>query len=132
MIMIDSGIWIDYFNGQKSVETDYLDEILGIRPIATGDLIITEVLQGFKTDKEYKTAKRLFETLQYHDLLGHSIAIKGAENYRILRKKGVTIRKTIDTLIATFCIENEMPLLFVDKDFLPFVNELGLKTVFKT
>jgi len=132
MIMVDSGIWIDYFNGQKNLETEYLDEILGIRPIATGDLIMTEVLQGFKADKEYDIAKMLLETLQYYDLLGQSIAIKGAENYRILRKKGVTVRKTIDTLIATFCIENEIPLLFIDKDFLPFVEVLGLKSVLKT
>lgn len=127
MIMVDSSVWIDYFNGVHNKQSDTLNELLGVRPIAIGDLILTEVLQGFRGDKDYKTAKSLFDDLVIFDLLGKDMAIKSADNFRILRKKGVTIRKPIDVMIATFCIERKLPLLFSDKDFKPFVKNLGLK-----
>ena len=128
MIMVDSGVWIDYFNGVDNKQTDTLNVTLGVRPIAVGDLILTEVLQGFRTDKDYKTAKSLFEDLVVYDLVGKDMAIKSADNFRILRKKGITIRKPIDVIIASFCIEKKLPLLFSDKDFMPFVKNLGLTT----
>lgn len=126
MIMVDSGVWIDYFNGSDNKQTDTLDNTLGIRPIAVGDLILTEVLQGFRADKDYKNAKSLFEDLIIFDLLGKEMAIKSADNFRTLRKKGITIRKPVDVIIASFCIERKLPLLFSDKDFMPFVKNLGL------
>ncbi|POP51736.1 type II toxin-antitoxin system VapC family toxin [Zhongshania marina] len=126
MILVDSSVWIDYFSGLDSPEADKLDNILGIRPVAIGDLILTEVLQGFRSDKDYKAARRVFEDVTIFDMLGEKMAIKSAENFRTLRKKGITVRKTADVIIATFCIDQKLPLLFSDKDFKPFVKHLGL------
>ena len=126
MVVVDSSVWIDYFSGIDSAQTDRLDNTLGLKPVAVGDLILTEVLQGFRHDKDYKTARKLFEELTIFEMLGPSMAIKSADNFRALRKKGITIRKTADVIIATFCIEQKLPLLFSDKDFKPFVKNLGL------
>ena len=126
MILVDSSVWIDYFSGLDSPEADKLDNILGIRPVAICDLILTEVLQGFRSDKDYKAARRVFEDVTIFDMLGEKMAIKSAENFRALRKKGITVRKTADVIIATFCIDQKLPLLFSDKDFKPFVKHLGL------
>ncbi|MFT6578447.1 MAG: putative nucleic acid-binding protein [Zhongshania sp.] len=126
MILVDSSVWIDYFSGLDSPEADKLDNILGIRPVAIGDLILTEVLQGFRHDKDYKAAREVFEDITIFDMLGEKMAIKSAENFRALRKKGITVRKTADVIIATFCIDQKLPLLFSDKGFKPFVKHLGL------
>lgn len=126
MILVDSGVWIDFFNGVDNKQTSTLNDTLGIRPVAVGDLILTEVLQGFREDRDYKTAKSLLDDLAVFDLLGRDMAIKSVENYRALRKRGITIRKTVDVIIASFCIERKIPLLFSDKDFKPFVKNLGL------
>jgi len=128
MILVDSSVWIDYFNGVENKQTDKLDDCLGVEEILVGDLILTEVLQGFKNDKDYSRAKRVLKTLACCDLLAQELAIKSADNFRFLRKKGITIRKTSDVIIATFCIENKIELLFLDKDFLPFVRHLKLKS----
>ena len=127
MIVVDSSVWIDYFSGVDNAQADRLDNTLGLKPVATGDLIMTEVLQGFRHDKDYKTARKLFEDLTIFEMLGQSMAVKSADNFRRLRKKGITIRKTADVIIATFCIEQKLPLLFSDKDFKPFVKHLGLR-----
>ena len=127
MILVDSSVWIDYFSGNGTPETEYLDGVLGVSAVAIGDLILTEVLQGFRRDKDYKTAKRLLEELTIFELLGTKMAVKSADNFRKLRKKGLTIRKTADVIIASFCIEYNLPLLFSDKDFKPFVEHLGLR-----
>ena len=103
--------------------------MLGIKPIAIGDIILTEVLQGFRNDKDYNTAKSLLTSLTVFELLGEKMALKSADNYRLLRKQGITIRKTVDVIIASFCIENNLPLLFSDKDFIPFVKYLKLISV---
>jgi predicted nucleic acid-binding protein len=132
MIIVDSSVWIDYFNGIETPETNKLDELLGLEPIAIGDLILTEVLQGFRSDTGYQTAKELLTSLTIFEMLGLDIALKSVDNYRFLRKRGITIRKTADVIIATFCIENQNSLLFSDKDFLPFVNHLGLISVSTT
>jgi len=126
LILVDSSVWVDYFNGTHTPQTQNLDNTLGIQPIAVGDLILTEVLQGFRQDKDYKTAKQLFENVTVYEMLGRQMAVKSAENFRHLRKRGTTIRKTADVIIATFCIEQKLPLLFSDKDFKPFVKHLGL------
>lgn len=127
MILVDSSVWIDYFNGTATPETDRLDFLLGIQPICLGDLILAEVLQGFYHDKDFKTAKELLSSLTIFDLAGKEIATKGAKNYRLLRTKGITVRKTVDTIIATFCIENNLPLLHSDKDFEAFHQHLKLR-----
>jgi len=126
MIVVDSSVWIDYFSGADTPEAEKLDTVLGIKPVAIGDLILTEVLQGFRQDKDYKAARKVFEDVTIFDMLGRQMAIKSAENFRALRKKGITVRKTADVIIATFCIEQKLPLLFSDKDFIPFVKHLGL------
>ena len=127
MIVVDTSAWIDYFNGKKASHTDRLDKDLGIERVIIGDLIIAELLQGFKNDKDYEIAKKLLESLEYRDFVGKEIAIQAANNYRYLRKRGVTVRKTIDVIIATFCIENGYELIHNDKDFEPFEDYLGLK-----
>ncbi len=128
MVLVDSSVWIDFFNGTNNAETDKLDEILGLEEIVTGDLILAEVLQGFRSDADYKIAKNILTSLAVLDLIGKDLAIKSANNFRKLRKKGITIRKTADVIIATYCIENKIPLLFTDKDFMPFVENLKLRS----
>jgi predicted nucleic acid-binding protein len=127
LILVDSSVWIDYFNGVDSPETKMLDKTLGVEPIAIGDLILAEVLQGFRNDDDYKSAKKVFNDIAVFELLGKKMALKSADNFRSLRKRGITIRKTADVIIATFCIEKKLPLLFSDKDFKPFVKHLGLQ-----
>jgi len=129
MIMVDTSVWIDYFNGKESEETNNLDSILAEGEAVIGDLILLEILQGFRTDKDYKLAKQNLQSLDQYELFGKHMVDKCATNYRSLRKKGITIRKTADVIIATFCIENNMPLLFSDRDFLPFVKHLNLTTI---
>jgi len=126
MIVVDSSVWIDYFSGTDTPQAEELDNTLGIKPVAIGDLILTEVLQGFRHDKDYKIARKFFEDVTIFDMLGTQMALKSAENFRALRKKGITVRKTADVIIATFCIDQKLPLLFSDKDFKPFVKNLGL------
>ena len=129
MIFVDSSVLIDYFNGKNNWQVEKLDEILGNEIIVLGDYILVEVLQGFKKDKDFKTAKNVLSSFPCINILGEEIAVKSAINYRALRKKGITIRKTIDAIISTFCIENDLLLLHNDKDFLPFEKHLGLKSV---
>lgn len=126
MILVDSSVWIDYFSGNNTRQAETLDKTLGVQAVAIGDLILTEVLQGFRLDQDYKTAKKVLSKLTVFELLGKDMAIKSAENFRALRKQGITIRKTADVIIASFCIEHGLPLLFSDKDFKPFVTHLGL------
>lgn len=132
MILVDSSVWIDYFNGNSTEATEYLEVALGREDLIIGDLILTEVLQGFKSDKDFDTAKDLLASFEVHHLLGEDIAVKSAENFRILRRKGLTIRKTIDVIIATYCIEHQISLLQADKDFTPFASHLGLRILPKS
>jgi len=127
LILVDSSVWIDYFNGNSTDATEYLETVLGKEVLIIGDLILTEVLQGFKSDSDFETAKDLLSSFEVHSLLGEDIAVKSASNFRILRKKGLTIRKTIDVIIATYCIEHNIVLLQSDKDFVPFASHLKLK-----
>lgn len=111
MILVDSSVWIDYFSGTGTPETDKLDEILGVNAVVIGDLILTEFLQGFRRSKDYETALTLFDEIATLEILGVERAIKSANNFRALRKKGITVRKTADVIAATFCIEQKLPLL---------------------
>ena len=128
MIFLDSTVLIDYFNGKNNRQVEILDSLLGIELIVIGDYVLTEVLQGFKSDKDFRKAKTIMLSFPCLEIGGKEMAIKSAKNYRLLRKKGVTFRKTIDTMIATFCIENDYTLLHNDKDFEPFEKYLKLKT----
>jgi len=127
LIFVDSSVWVDFFNGTVSAETNFLDSILGKEPVGLVDLVLIEVLQGFRQERDYKIAKELLTSLSVFTLGGEEIAIKSADNFRLLRKRGVTVRKTIDVLIATFCIGNNLPLLYSDKDFEPFHRHLKLR-----
>ena len=126
MIVVDSSVWIDFFNGVSTPEVDQLDALLGETPLAIGDLILVEVLQGFRNERDVATARQLFRSLALLPLLEGSNSWKAADNYRQLRRKGITVRKTIDGIIATACIEANLPLLFSDRDFQPYVEHLGL------
>lgn len=128
MILVDSSVWIDYFRGAKTPQTDHLDALLGVEPVATGDLVLAEVLQGFSSDQDWNLGSRLLKSLPIIELVGADVAIQAARNYRRLRRLGITVRKTIDTLIATSCIENQLTLLYSDTDFDPFVEHLGLRS----
>jgi predicted nucleic acid-binding protein len=127
MTLVDSSVWIDYFRGTVTPRTDKLDSLLGVEPVLIGDLILAEVLQGFSNDRDFENAKRMLLTLSVVDLGGKEIALQAARNFRTLRKRGVTVRKTIDCIIATCCIECGYILLHEDRDFDPFVEHLGLR-----
>ena len=128
MIFVDSSVWIDYFRGVGTAEADRLDSLLGNEPLATGDLVLTEVLQGFVSDGDFNQAHALLSSLTVIELGGRNIAVQAARNHRRLRALGITIRKTIDTVIATRCIADEFALLYSDRDFDPFVRHLGLRS----
>jgi predicted nucleic acid-binding protein len=128
VILVDSSVWIDYFRGTVAPQTERLDALLGSELICVGDLVLAEVLQGFNTDREFNQARKLLTLLEVVDLGGQELAIQAARNFRTLRLMGVTVRKTIDTLIATACIEKDLSLLYSDRDFDPFVEHLGLRS----
>ena len=130
MILVDSSVWIDYFRSADTAQVALLDSFLGRSPLAVGDLIAAEVLQGVRNEQEFKLVKKTLDAFDHIDLVGYALAIKASENHRLLRAQGITIRKTMDTLIATRCIEDGLTLLHADRDFLPFVRHLGLKVVY--
>lgn len=129
MILVDSSVWIDYFRGNTTRQTESLDSLLGAEPLAVGDLILVEVLQGFHNERDFRQAKKLLTSLTVVDLGGQHMAIRAAQNFRRLRLQGVTVRKTIDTVIATYCIDHGWSLLHADRDFNPFSEHLGLRSV---
>ena len=126
MILVDTSVWIDYFHGKESTQSTFLDQALGEGRVIMGDIILLEILQGFKKDSDYRQAKKALEALEQFDLLGIDMVPICAENYRKLRKTGYTTRQTTDVIIASFCIYHRLPLLFQDRDFMPFVKKLGL------
>ena len=128
MILVDSSVWIDYFRGTPTPQAEKLDSLLGSEPVVTGDLVLTEVLQGFGSEHDFNQAKKLLTSLVVVDLVGQDIAIQAARNCRALRAKGITVRKTIDTVIATRCIASGLTLLYSDRDLDPFVQHLGLRS----
>lgn len=129
MILVDTSVWIDYLNGIQNRHTDTLDSGIVEGVVAIGDLIFLEILQGIRNDRDYSKTKQTLLTLDQYEMFGKGMAEKCANNYRALRKMGITIRKTADVIIATFCIEKKVPLLFLDRDFIPFVDHLGLLSV---
>jgi predicted nucleic acid-binding protein len=129
LILVDSSTWIDYFRGTVTEQTETLDRLLGREPLATGDLILTEVLQGFGNKRDFDRALSLLTSLEIVELGGVEVAIEAARNFLALRSLGVTIRKTVDTVIATRCIESGYELLHNDRDFDPFVRHLGLQVI---
>jgi len=129
VILVDSSVWIDYLRGTGSWQTDALDAALGGGELIIGDLILAEVLQGFSFEKDYRNALELFDTLEFINLGGKPVALEAVKNFRKLRSLGFTVRKTIDTIIATRCIMSGFELLHSDRDFDPFEKHLGLKCI---
>ena len=129
MILVDSSTWVDYFRGVSTTQTGRLHSLLDSEPLAIGDLILAEVLQGFTNNSDFNKAKGLLTSLDVVDIGGVDIAIQAAKNFRTLRGFGITVRKTIDTLIATRCIESGYVLLHNDRDFEPFVKHFKLRVV---
>ena len=130
MILVDSSVWIDFFRGTDTPQVDRLDSLFAIERIVVGDLIMTEVLQGFRTERDFKQARKTLDTFMFVELGGLDIAVQAAKNFRALRGLGLTVRRTIDTIIATWCIENGHSLLHSDRDFEPFAAHLGLKVAY--
>ena len=129
MVLVDTSVWIDYFNGVETMQSNRLDQLLGSGRILIGDLILAELLQGFASDTDYRRARRLLADLAYADLVGNDVALAAADNHRKLRKLGFAVRKTIDVLIGTFCIVNGHELLHSDRDFDPLEKSLGLRVL---
>jgi predicted nucleic acid-binding protein len=129
VLVVDSTVWIDYFNGVENPQTDYLHAIVDKTPILIGDLILAEVLQGFRDDADFEKARRALRRYTQTGMVNPDLALQSARNYRMLRRSGVTVRKTMDSLIATFCIENEHDLLHTDSDFDGYEKHLGLRVV---
>lgn len=128
MILVDSSVWIDYLRNTASPQTELLEQLFQREPLAVGDLILTEVLQGCESERVFAVARDLLSELHVVTICDRDIAIEAARNFRRLRARGITVRKTIDTLIATRCIADASPLLYSDRDFDPFVAHLGLRS----
>jgi predicted nucleic acid-binding protein len=129
MIVVDTSVWIDFFNGRPTPEANRLDNLLGSELLVIGDLILAEVLQGFRADSDFRRALRLLSVLEFEPMVGREIAVDSARNYRSLRARGVSVRKTIDVMIGTFCIRRGHRLLHADRDFDPMQRYLGLSVV---
>ena len=129
MIVVDSGVWIDYFTGSKTEETKVLDGILGKHPIGTSELIYGDVLQRFELDRDVKVATQLFALLSELDMVTPTLALKSAEYARKLRKKGISITSTVELMVATFCVENDYPMLYTSRNYLHFEENLNLRNV---
>ena len=129
MILVDSSVWIDFLRNRPTPQAEWLDRHLGVESLLVGDLILAEVLQGFKDDKGFAEARRLFGQLEQVALCGAELAVEAARNDRKLRAQGVTVRGTIDAIIATRCLVDDIRLLHSDRDFEPFEKYLGLRGV---
>jgi predicted nucleic acid-binding protein len=129
MIVVDTSVWIDYFNKRPNLAANLLDSLLGRERLAIGDLILAELLQGFRSDLDFRRALDFLSALEFQTMVGREIAIDSARNYRSLRARGVSVRKTIDVMIGTFCIQNGHQLLHADRDFDPMERYLGLDVV---
>lgn len=129
MFLVDSSVWIAFFNGANLPQVDRLTGLVRQNQILVGDLILLEVLQGFRSERDFQVARRLLLNSRVVSLVNRSVALRSAENYRALRRRGLTVRKTIDCLIATWCIEHGVPLLYTDRDYDPFVKHLGLQAL---
>jgi predicted nucleic acid-binding protein len=127
VVLVDTSVWVDFFNGVESIQVNTLDALLGSGRILIGDLILAEILQGFARDADYRRAGNLLADIPYADLVGRQVAVAAADNYRRLRSRGITVRKTIDVVIGTFCILNDHELLHSDRDFDPMEQALGLR-----
>lgn len=125
MILVDTSVWVDFFAGRSTVQTSWFERHLGTEEFVLGDLVMVELLQGFREGRDVRIVERQLEPFRVHELCGDAIARKAADNFRTLRAAGVTIRGTIDVIIATWCIENGAMLLHADRDFVA-MERIGL------
>ena len=132
MVIVDTTVWIDFLAGTENAETVWLDRELGRQHIGLTDLILCELLQGLRTDVEADRVLRGLAAFEVHTTGGQEIATASARNYRALRSRGITVRKIVDCLIATFCIEQHHRLLHRDRDYRAFEQHLGLRVVRQT
>lgn len=126
MIVVDTSVWIDFLKGRNSRQVQRLLAALGSEDIIVGDLMLCEILQGLESERAASEVETLLRNFEIVPMAGEAIAVAAARNYRSLRGRGITIRKTIDLLIGTWCIENAQPLLHNDSDFHPMARHLGL------
>ncbi|MEW6085207.1 MAG: PIN domain nuclease [Chloroflexota bacterium] len=129
MLIVDTSVWVDYFNGIENPQTDYLHTNADRIPILMGDLILAEVLQGLRNDSDFEKVRRTLGKFVQVNMVNTALAVQSARNFRFLRQQGVTVRKTIDSLIATYCIEQSHQLLHNDSDFDGFEKHLGLQVI---
>jgi predicted nucleic acid-binding protein len=128
VILVDSSVWIDLLNNVVTEPVRRLRELIPTTPLLIGDLILYEVLQGFRTDAQARLVERSLRRFEAVPLIDPELAVKAAANYRLLRSRGITIRETIDLIIGTYCIERGHALLHSDRDFAPMESFLGLQT----
>ena len=126
MIVVDSGVWIDFLNGRNAPHVQRLRAALGTEEVIVGDLMLCEVLQGLDSERAAREIEALLRRFEIVPMAGDAIAVAAAHNFRALRRRGITVRKTIDLLIGTWCIENRRPLLHNDSHFAPMARHLGL------
>jgi predicted nucleic acid-binding protein len=129
MTLVDTSVWIDQFNQVATAAVQRLHEIIAEGPLLVGDLILCELLQGVRSEAQAKLVERALSQYELVALCTPQLAVAAAANYRFLRSRGITIRKTIDVIIGTFCIERGHLLLHSDRDFEPMERLLGLRTV---
>lgn len=129
MIVVDSSVWIDFFNGKATAPASKLMELMGNEPLLVGDLMLCELLQGARTDEHARALEKQLRRFEIAHMLDANLAVSAAKNYRRLRDKGITVRKTIDLIIGTYCIANHHSLLHADRDFDPMQQHLGMKVV---
>jgi predicted nucleic acid-binding protein len=126
VIVVDSSVWIDFLNGRNVPHVKRLRTIIGTEEVVVGDLMLCEVLQGLDDERTAREVEGLMRRFEIVHMAGDVIAVAAAHNFRSLRRRGITVRKTIDLLIGTWCIENRRPLLHNDSDFHPMARYLGL------
>ena len=126
-VLVDSSVWVDYFHGRSTPQTDCLDDLLDEDQVATGDYVIHEVLRGFDSESKREVVRNLLARLPTDDMLGQERAVRSAARYRELRRKGITVRKPNDAIIASYCIDVGMPLHSGDRDFVPYKKHLALR-----
>jgi predicted nucleic acid-binding protein len=129
VIVVDTTVWIDFLNGRDAPHVRRLRALLGESEIVVGDLMLCEVLQGLTSARAAAQVESLLRRFDIVPMVGDAIAVAAARNFRSLRARGITVSKTIDLLIGTWCIENRHPLLHNDRDFRPMVRHLGLVEV---
>lgn len=126
MILVDSSVWVDHFRNADNGCVRHL-RASNVNEILVGDLVLLEVLQGARDDNHATQLATRLQRFQVASLSSEKLAVASARNYRHLRSRGITIRKTIDLIIATFCITHDHELLHSDRDFAPFAQHLGLR-----